>query len=123
MRTIHYRNYSDAAKRPGLLLSVAPLVLGMAFFWPFGGNSGKTVPITASKDTPAAHGTINVKTGQNDNIRIDLKVDALARPTSLTPTENVYVVWVQPPGQNPKNDGHAAGERQPKRRAPRRNAL
>ena len=106
MKAIHNRNIlAEANRRPGLLFSVAPLILGMAFFWPFSGNSGKTIQITSSEQTPAAYGTVSVKAGQNDNTRIDLKVQALARPSSLTPTENVYVVWVQPPGHNPKNDG------------------
>lgn len=70
----------------------------------------------AGQATPAARGTIAVSTGNNGNTELDLKVRALAPPSSLTPAENVYVVWIQPPGQNAENrgelrvDGHEDGE-------------
>ncbi len=101
MRTLDNKNHPTAVeRRPALLLSVAPLLLGMAFFWPFGGSSGKTVQLTGSQQTPAAHGTVTVENGPNDNTKLDIKVQSLAQPTALTPPEQVYVVWVQSDGRN-----------------------
>ena len=84
-------------------IALVPLFLIMAMFWPFGG--GKKVDMLAGQSTPAAQGTIDIKTSQNKNTHIDLKVRALAKPSSLTPPANVYVVWIEPPGENPKNEG------------------
>jgi hypothetical protein len=80
-----------------------PILLGCFLFWPFG--SSKKVELMAGHETPAARGTLSVKVGPNKNTALDLKAHSLAHPSSLTPAENVYVVWVQPPGENPKNEG------------------
>jgi len=93
-----------AASRSSSYLTVLPLILGLVLIWPFGGG-GKNVKMMAGTDTPAAQGTIKVQHGDNHNTKLDIKVHALAQPSSLHPPANVYVVWVQPPGQNPKNAG------------------
>lgn len=54
---------------------------------------------------PAASGIVDVGRGGNGNTRIDLKVDHLANPASLTPSKTVYVVWAQPPNAPPENLG------------------
>lgn len=89
--------------RPGVLPSLLPLVL-FAFIWPFGGG-GRKVHMMAGSATPAAQGTVTIQTGNNGNTTLDLKVQALAAPSSLSPAANVYVVWIQPPDQNPQNHG------------------
>ncbi len=103
----------SVTKRPALFRScdrgygffaLMPVLLCLALIWPFGGG-GKKIHMMAGSETPAAHATINVKQGDNGNTRLDIKADALAKPSALTPPENVYVVWVQPPGQTPKNMG------------------
>ncbi len=63
--------------------------------WPF--SSGKTYHMKASNSVPAATGTVSVqKNSNNGNTRLDIKVNNLAKPSSLTPPENVYIVWVRP---------------------------
>ena len=53
--------------------------------------------MTSSPDVPAAVGTIKVqKDKDNGNVKVDIKVDHLARPSSLTPPANSYIVWIQP---------------------------
>jgi hypothetical protein len=84
-------------------MAFLPILLSCILFWPFGGS--KKIDMMAGNNTPGARGTLSVKVGANQNTALDLKVYALAPPSSLTPTENVYVVWVQPPGDNPKNEG------------------
>ncbi|HTU40199.1 MAG TPA: hypothetical protein VMF10_00715 [Candidatus Aquilonibacter sp.] len=59
----------------------------------------------AGTETPGAQATVTAQTSGNDNTDLNIKVHNLALPSSLTPAENVYVVWVQPPGESPKNLG------------------
>jgi hypothetical protein len=95
------------AQRGTTLASVAPLLFCLAFFWPFGGG-GRTIHLMAGSTTPAAQGTVQAKNGDNGNTELDVKVRALAAPSSLTPAENVYVLWIQAPGQAPQNHGQIA---------------
>jgi hypothetical protein len=44
---------------------------------------------------PAAAGQVDVDRDHNGNTRIDLKVEHLAVPASLTPSKTTYVVWAQ----------------------------
>ncbi len=95
------------AQRGTTLRSIAPLAVILAFLWPLGGG-GRTIHLMAGSTTPGAHGTAQVKKSNNRNTDLDIKVHALADPSSLTPAENVYVVWIQPPGQSPQNLGQIA---------------
>lgn len=89
------------------LRSVAPLVFCLAFIWPFGGNKDQ-VKMMAGSATPAAYGTVQVQKGDNGNTALDIQAHGLALPSALTPAENVYVVWIQPPGHAPQNHGQIA---------------
>lgn len=80
-----------------------PAVLALAFFWPFGG--GKKVPMNSAKEVPAAHGVVHYKSTDNGNTQVNVEAKALARPSSLTPPENTYVVWFQPSGKDPIDQG------------------
>ena len=91
-------------QRGTTLASVAPLIFCLALIWPFGGG-GRKVHMMAGSITPGARGTVNVDTGSNGNTSLDLKAHALAPPSSLTPAENAYVLWIQPPNQEPVNHG------------------
>ena len=84
-------------------LAVMPLALILAFIWPFGKE--RKVDMLAGTDTPAAHGVVTIKSGRNGNTNLDIRVQALAKPTSLTPPQTVYVVWLQQPGEKPNNQG------------------
>lgn len=92
------------ARRGTTLASVAPLAFCLAFLWPFGGG-GRTVHMMSGNATPAAQGTVQVNTGNNGNTTLDVKAHALAPPSSLSPAENAYVLWIQPPDQAPQNEG------------------
>lgn len=91
------------AGRGTTMASVAPLVVCLAFLWPFGG--GRKVQMMAGNVTPGARGTVQVDTGNNGNTTLDVKAQSLAPPSSLTPAENAYVLWIQPPDQAPQNEG------------------
>lgn len=50
-------------------------------------------------DVPAATGTVKIqKDKDNGNTKVDIKVDHLARPSSLTPSADVYLVWIRSNG-------------------------
>ena len=85
------------------MFAAAPALLGLALVWPFGG--GNKVQMMAGTSTPGANATITVKKGSNGNTALDIKAKNLAPPSSLTPAENVYVVWIQAPDQTPQNEG------------------
>lgn len=98
------RSTADSLIRALSRAAFVPVLLGSLVFWPFGSGS-KKIDLLAGHETPGARGTVSVKSGPNKNTELDLKVESLAQPSSLTPPENTYVVWVQPPGENPKNQG------------------
>jgi hypothetical protein len=66
--------------------------------WPF--SSGKEYHMTAANSVPGATGIVRVqKDKDNGNTKLNIKVEHLANPASLTPSENAYIVWVQPRGE------------------------
>ncbi len=61
--------------------------------------------MTADPSVPAASGTVHAKRDKdNRNTKLEVKVDHLARPSSLSPPADTYIVWVRP------NDGDAVKE-------------
>ena len=83
--------------------SFAPILLGLALVWPFGG--GKDVRMLAGSLDPAARCNIHVKGGDSGNTALDMKAESLAAPSALNPPKNAYVVWLQPPDQDAQNIG------------------
>ena len=63
------------------------------------------VPLIADPSIPAAAGNINYLHDKNHNIKYHIDTKHLARPDSLTPPKQVYVVWIQPRGKDPINAG------------------
>lgn len=94
---------TGSPERSGFFAAAAPLVLSMVLFWPFGG--GHNTPLTSTTIDPSAEGTVALHNTNNRNTAVDLTVKYLAQPNSLTPSENVYVVWIQPNGHQPINEG------------------
>lgn len=73
--------------------------------------------MTSGAGVPAAVGTVKVhKDKDNGDTRLDIQVDHLARPSSLTPSANSYIVWIQPNGRDALKQGaigvdkHLSGE-------------
>lgn len=72
-------------------------MVALLAIWPF--NSAKEYHMTSDVSVPAATGTVKVqKDKDNGNTKLDIKVDHLARPSSLTPSANDYIVWIRPSG-------------------------
>jgi hypothetical protein len=61
--------------------------------------SAKEYQMTAAAGVPAASGVVKVQRAKdNGNTKLDIKVEHLARPGSLTPSANNYLVWIRPNG-------------------------
>lgn len=77
--------------------------LAFALIWPFGGE--KKIEMNSAKEVPAANGVIHYKTTDNGNVQVKIEAKSLAQPSALSPPENTYVVWFQPPGKGPIDQG------------------
>jgi hypothetical protein len=49
---------------------------------------------------PAAEGKINTSKDRNGNTEVAVEVKHMAKPQSLTPPRQTYMVWVQPRGKD-----------------------
>ena len=80
------------------------VIISLLGVWPL--HSGKEYHLTASSSVPAAAGTAKVeKDKDNGNTKLDIKVEHLARPSSLTPPANTYIVWIRPNDGAPVKEG------------------
>jgi hypothetical protein len=65
--------------------------------WPLTG--AKEYQMTPAVGVPAATGVVKVERDKdNGNVKLEIKVDHLARPDSLTPSASNYLVWIRPNG-------------------------
>lgn len=102
-RFLTYRGLSNSLfARTGFFAGV-PGLLCLALIWPFGGP--RKVQMMAGTSAPGATATIQIRKGDNGNAALDIKAANLAPASSLTPAENVYVVWIQPPDKLAQNAG------------------
>jgi hypothetical protein len=66
---------------------------------------GKDMPLTADPTVPAASGKVSYDRDDNGNLKVKIEVNHLAQPTTFTPAKQTYVVWIQPRGKDPENQG------------------
>jgi len=62
-------------------------------------------PLTATPVVPGAKGYVDVGQDKNGNTEVDLKVEFLAKPSSLTPPAETYIVWFRQQGSEPESQG------------------
>ena len=73
------------------------IAVALLAVWPFAGV--KEYQMTSGVGVPAATGVVKVQRAKdNGNMKLDIKVNHLARPASLTPSANNYLVWIRPNG-------------------------
>lgn len=71
------------------------VMVSLLAIWPFG--SGKEYRMTAGPGVPAATGVVKAeKDKDNGNTKLNIRVEHLANPSSLTPPASAYIVWVRP---------------------------
>lgn len=71
----------------------------------FVGKCNKSIDMQVAPGFPAATGRVRVSKDKNQNTIAELTVKNLAPPERLTPPQQYYVVWLQPPGRFPENRG------------------
>jgi hypothetical protein len=69
------------------------------------GCGPKKVSMDTTAAQPAAQGRAELSKDDNGNTVVTLKAKHLARPENLSPAKQVYVVWIQPRGEQPMNQG------------------
>ncbi len=89
-------------KRTFLRLAILPGIIAFALIF---SSCAKKMSFGVSNVTPAAQGTVKVKTDKNKNYAIDVKIKNLAPADRLTPSKKVYVVWMVTSGNITKNIG------------------
>lgn len=78
-------------------MKITIAMVALLAVWPLA--SAKEYHMTAAAGVPAASGTVKAEQDKdNGNIKVDIKVDHLARPSSLTPSASDYLVWIRPNG-------------------------
>jgi hypothetical protein len=79
-------------------------MVALILVWPFG--STKEYRMTSGVGVPAAVGIVKVqKDKDNGNMKLEIKVNHLAKPSSLTPSANNYLVWIRPNGEDALKQG------------------
>jgi hypothetical protein len=62
-------------------------------------------PLIATAVVPGAKGYVDIGQDKNGNTEVDLKVEFLAKPSSLTPPAETYIVWFRQQGSEPESKG------------------
>jgi hypothetical protein len=62
-------------------------------------------PLTATPVVPGARGYVDVGKDKNGNTEVELKVEFLPKPSSLTPPAETYIVWFRQQGSEPEAQG------------------
>ena len=60
---------------------------------------------STSQVVPAAEGAVKVKKDGNNNYKVNVEVKRLVEPKRLTPTRQLYVVWMETEKNGTKNIG------------------
>jgi hypothetical protein len=63
------------------------------------------VKMVNDPSVPAASGKAKIDKDKNGNLRLKIEVNNLAKPGALSPARQNYVVWIQPRGKEPMNQG------------------
>lgn len=82
--------------------TIAALLVSLCLVRP---ASASDVRLTADSSVPGAVGKAHLSKDKNGNLRVKLDVYHLARPSSLTPAKQTYVVWFEPKGKSAENQG------------------
>ncbi|PKP41437.1 MAG: hypothetical protein CVT93_08435 [Bacteroidetes bacterium HGW-Bacteroidetes-10] len=95
MKTI---KFSGKVKRVAIMFAMAIFLFPVA-------SCAQKVNFLISTVTPAAKGTVRVKSDSNKNYRIKIHIGNLAEPSRLNPSKTAYVVWMVSGENAPKNIG------------------
>ncbi len=78
-------------------MKFAIATMALLFVWPFA--STREYRMTPGTVVPGATGMVKAQRAkENGNIKLEIKVQHLARASSLTPSADSYLVWIRPNG-------------------------
>lgn len=81
------------------------LALGAACsHMPWSSSSSAGTPMLASSRVPAAEGRVNVKEGDNGNVKLAVEVKHMAPPERVATGASSYVVWLKPLATGNENE-------------------
>lgn len=81
------------------------VVIAFLSIWPWS-SGGETYRMAGSSVVPAATASVKAqRSKENGNTKLNIKVQHLAKPSSLTPPASVYLVWARPRGGTAVNVG------------------
>jgi hypothetical protein len=89
---------SNSMRKLGSIITLAVVFATLVY-------AAKKFPLTAASIVPAAKGSVEVGKDRNGNTEVKLKVEHLANPTSLSPPQAHYIVWLQDKSSGPENQG------------------
>jgi hypothetical protein len=67
--------------------------------------SASDAPLRVSDLLPGGEAKVSFEHDRNKNTKFNVHAKHLAKPESLNPPKNAYVVWVQGRGKDPQNAG------------------
>lgn len=73
---------------PPVAVALLALVLGC--------SREQTIKLSGSSQVPAAQGFVRIKSGENNNTRLKITVQHLARPEQISSGSKAIVVWAKP---------------------------
>lgn len=91
-------------KLTGRIQKIA-LLIALAIFLVPVSSCAQRVNFLVSTVTPAAKGSVKVKSDSNKNYRIKIHIVDLAEPARLNPPKTAYVVWMVADNNAPLNIG------------------
>jgi hypothetical protein len=80
-------------------------IITLAVVWAALVYAAKRFPLTAASIVPAAKGSVEIGKDRNGNTEVKLRVEHLANPTSLAPSQANYIVWLEAKDSGPENEG------------------
>jgi hypothetical protein len=89
---------SNSMRKFGSIITLAVVSAALVY-------AAKKYPLTAASIVPAARGSVEIGKDRNGNTEVKLKVEHLAKSTSLSPSQANYIVWLQDKGSGPENQG------------------
>jgi hypothetical protein len=82
----------------GLVMTLAAMFCTAAY-------AAKKVPLNAASIVPGAKGSVQIGKDRNGNTEVKIKVEHLAKPGALSPSQEHYIVWLQDKASGTENEG------------------
>ena len=79
---------------------IVVVIIGLLF-----SSCARKLTFASSPVLPAAEGKVKIKKDDNQNYIVSVDITRLAKPNSLTPPKEVYVVWMESDGNRTRNIG------------------